>query len=105
MKNVRTAAREKAMSEVAQKIQDVLGDEAFTGDAHAFLVAIYKDPTRDMELRIDAAKAAVRFEKPALASSTVEVRDPLANMTDDQLLVLQRIAAAATGEDLPRGSK
>lgn len=40
--------------------------EPFQGDAHALLMLIYKDTTRDIELRIDAAKAAIRFEKPTL---------------------------------------
>src|SRR2546423_831322 len=41
---------------------------AFEGDAHAFLTAVYKHPNIPMELRITAAKAALRVEKPALSS-------------------------------------
>jgi hypothetical protein len=41
---------------------------AFEGDAHALLIAIYADTSRPIELRLDAAKAAIRFEKPALAA-------------------------------------
>jgi hypothetical protein len=33
---------------------------------------VYKDPSKEMALRIDAAKAAIRYEKPAL--STIEAR-------------------------------
>ena len=42
--------------------------DAFDGDAHSLLVAIYKDKSRPVELRLEAAKAAIRFEKPALAA-------------------------------------
>jgi hypothetical protein len=31
-------------------------------------MAIYKDAELPMEMRLDAAKAAIRFEKPALSS-------------------------------------
>jgi hypothetical protein len=41
---------------------------AFEGDAHAFLMAVYKNENYTVETRIDAAKAAIRFEKPTLAS-------------------------------------
>jgi hypothetical protein len=37
------------------------------GDALAYLMSIYKDPTMPENLRIDAAKAAIRYERPALA--------------------------------------
>jgi hypothetical protein len=41
---------------------------AFEGDAHTLLIAIYTDTGRPIELRLEAAKAAIRFEKPALAA-------------------------------------
>jgi hypothetical protein len=41
--------------------------EGFAGNAHGLLVAIYKDAARPIEVRLDAAKAAVRFERPVLA--------------------------------------
>jgi hypothetical protein len=37
-------------------------------DAHALLVSVYKDPSQPLDLRIDAAKAAIPFEKPRLSS-------------------------------------
>jgi len=42
---------------------------AFIGDAHALLMTIYKNPTFDMAVRLDAAKAAAPYEKPKLAST------------------------------------
>lgn len=67
-KNKRTVALECAQAEAAVKIADVLGPDAFAGDAHAFLMLIYKDPKRSDEMRIEAARAAISFEKPRLAS-------------------------------------
>jgi len=71
-KSKRTVEREQAMSEAAKAIEAAFGDAAFEGDAHAFLMGVYKDTRIDIEKRIDAAKAAIRYEKPAL--STIEAR-------------------------------
>ncbi len=73
VKNKRTLARECAQAETAAKIEAALGDEAFQGDAHAFLVAVYKDLTQRIEIRIDAAKAAIGYEKPKLAALDAKV--------------------------------
>ena len=65
-----------------------LGPDVFDGDAHSLLIAIYKDAKQPIALRLDAAKAAVRFEKPALtavdAKHSVEQR-PADQMTDAEL--------------------
>ena len=58
----RTAIQEKA------KKLEALVPGAFEGDAHALLMAVYKDPAHELTLRVDAAKAAIRYEKPALSS-------------------------------------
>lgn len=65
-KNKRTAEREAATNEMAAQIEKSLGD-AFEGDALAYLMSVYKDPSKPENLRIDAAKAAIRYERPALA--------------------------------------
>jgi len=51
----------------AQMIEQALPD-AFKGDSHALLMSVYKDPTQPLPLRIDAAKAAIGYEKPKLAA-------------------------------------
>jgi hypothetical protein len=56
-----TAAREKACR--------VLGDDAFDGDAHALLVLVYRDSSLPIEVRLDAAKAAIGYESPRLTRS------------------------------------
>ena len=65
-KNKRTAERDAAMKEMAAQIGNAVGD-AFEGDALAYLMSVYKDPLKPENLRIDAAKAALRYERPALA--------------------------------------
>lgn len=67
-KNRRTLQIEAAGKDALQAVKDALGTDAFEGDAHAMLVAVYKDTSKPIELRLDAAKAAVRYEKPALSS-------------------------------------
>jgi hypothetical protein len=66
--NRMTQAREAAVEEVREQIDAVLGPAAFDGDAHALLMAIYKDSTQSMVLRLDAAKGAIGYEKPKLSS-------------------------------------
>jgi hypothetical protein len=65
-KNKRTTEREAAMREVAVQIEKSV-DGAFQGDALAFLTSIYKDPAKPENLRIDAAKVAIRYERAPLA--------------------------------------
>lgn len=72
VKNKRTQQVEKATREAADRLTEVIPG-AFEGDAHAFLVSVYKDPTNDLPVRIDAAKAAVRYEKPALSNIDAKV--------------------------------
>lgn len=67
-KNKRTVARERALADTAAKITGVLGAGAFEGDAHALLMAIYRDTEQPIELRVEAAKAAIGYEKPRLAA-------------------------------------
>jgi hypothetical protein len=57
-----------------ERIRRVIADigklipNAFKGDGHAFLVAVYKDPRVTLSERIDAAKAAAVYEKPRLVA-------------------------------------
>jgi hypothetical protein len=64
-KSRKTIAREKALALAAKRLAsgEAIPD-AFKGDAHALLCAIYQDPLWPTELRIEAAKAALAFEKP-----------------------------------------
>lgn len=81
--------RAQAVLDAAQQTAKALAasiPDAFTGDAHALLMAVYKDPAQPIELRVDAAKAAVRYEKPALSSVTAtHTHLPSDALDDDDL--------------------
>jgi hypothetical protein len=49
-------------------------------DAHALLQRVYQDEKAEMHMRLDAAKAAIRFEKPALASIEQKVESTIRNV-------------------------
>jgi hypothetical protein len=64
--------------------------EWFRGDAHALLRSVYTDPRWPIDMRIDAAKSAIRFERPALVASHVQhsnapSREMIARMSIDQI--------------------
>src|SRR5262249_21011028 len=65
--------REAAMRAAAEQIGELI-PEAFAGDAHAFLMAVYKNPKLDLRVRIDAAGKALAYEKPRLASAEMTQR-------------------------------
>lgn len=67
-KNNKTLALEEAARTAAAQI-----DDAFEGDAHAFLQAVYRNPEVPLEVRIMAAGRALRVEKPALSASRSQV--------------------------------
>lgn len=65
------AAHDLAVEFLHEKIPN-----AFKWDAHALLCAVYKDPRYPIARRIDAAKAAISYEKPSLASIKQELTGP-----------------------------
>ena len=67
-KNKRTEEREAAVRAAAAFLEGTI-DGAFEGDAHTFLIAVYKDPEMPLNVRVDAAKAAIGYEKPRLNAS------------------------------------
>ena len=69
-RNKRTQEREEATAQAIALIGEAIPD-AFAGDAHAFLVAVYKNPRIDHHTRQDAAKAALPYEKPRLQAVTL----------------------------------
>jgi hypothetical protein len=87
VKNKRTLEREAALAKAAAEIEGVLGEQAFDGDAHSLLAMIYKDTRQPIDLRLDAARAAISFEKPRLSSVDANVKNSVdfENMSDDEL--------------------
>ena len=75
-KNKRTLLQEERTRALLDNAKEIIGGDLFEGDAHAFLMLTYKDKSLPHSLRLDAAKVAIRFEKPALtaidANNTIE---------------------------------
>jgi hypothetical protein len=87
-RNKRTLQIEAAGKDALEAVKETLGGKLFEGDAHALLMAVYKNETMPMEMRLDAAKSAVRYEKPALAS--------VDNTIDDKRSTIARVPDPAT---------
>lgn len=70
-RNRRTEETVRRMQETAVALDGIL-PESFKGDAHAFLMAVYKDTTNTLKDRLAAAQAAIGYEKPKLGSVDVK---------------------------------
>ena len=68
-KNKSTIAIEAEARKAAAKI-----DQAFEGDAHDFLMAVYKNPAIPLDVRIVAASRALRVEKPLLSMPQIPLQ-------------------------------
>jgi hypothetical protein len=62
-----TAKNKAAIKEVVERFEAQV-PAAFAGDSIAFLQCIYRDPNQELAVRLDAAKAAARFERPSLSA-------------------------------------
>jgi hypothetical protein len=94
--NKTTRERHEAMERASEAIEAAIGG-SFQGDAHALLMTVYKDPSQDWPLRIDAAKAAIKFEKPALSSVEARVEHSFDDVPDEELDAAIRDAATTAG--------
>ena len=74
-KNKRTLLLESSARQMLERASEILGDDNFEGDAHALLILIYKNTALPLQIRLDAAKAAIRFEKPMLSAIDAHVDD------------------------------
>jgi hypothetical protein len=66
----------------------------FDGDAHAFLVSVYRNAAIELEQRIKAAGLALPYERPRLASTSVTVRH-ISDWTEEELAAAAAEAEAA----------
>jgi len=94
--NKRTVALAQAQATASEKVMQALGDAAFDGDAHGLLTSVYKDTTQPMELRLQAAKAAVAYEKPRLQSIAMDVKQP---RDSAPFVIVQQHMTAQEAED------
>lgn len=84
-----TKEREQRLEETKQRVSEALGVALFSGDAHELLMLTYKDMGLPLDTRLDAAKAAIPYEKPKLASMEANVNiatheDSLEALADDE---------------------
>jgi hypothetical protein len=78
-KNKRTLLLEDAARQLLDNAGNILGENTFEGDTHALLILTYKNTSLPLQIRLDAAKAAIRFEKPVLSAIDAHVDDERAH--------------------------
>jgi hypothetical protein len=89
--NKKTAEAMQAAQEAGRVLAEHLGDKCFAGDAHALAMALYKDTTQPIEIRLEAMKAALPYEKPRLAA--VEHSGAIGTTQEDGVALLKRLSA------------
>jgi hypothetical protein len=89
--NKKTVEAAKKAAEVGRVLAEHLGEHCFPGDAHALAMSLYKDTRNPPELRLEAAKAAMPYEKPRL--SAVEHSGSIGTSHEERLF--ERLKAEA----------
>jgi hypothetical protein len=84
---------EKSIGAAVQRLKRVRA-KIFDGDAHAFLVSVYRNAAIELEQRIKAAGLALPYERPRLASTSVTVRH-ISDWTEEELAAAAAEAEAA----------
>jgi hypothetical protein len=99
-KNKRTRELEAKMAETAEHIAAAIPG-AFGGDAHALLMVTYKDVALDLDVRLDAAKAAISYEKPRLQGTTLrgDENSPLRNVTRLESVIVDPMVRLPSQDD------
>lgn len=82
------------MQAAAARINDAI-PEAFTGDSHDLLMMVYKDPNRPIDVRIDAAKTAIGYEKPRLQAIEQNIQ---ISEHEEAVRTLHAVVVTATDE-------
>jgi hypothetical protein len=73
--NRKTKVRIEATRRAAEAMANQDGSGVFAGDAHALLMAMYKNESFTPEFRAHCAGMALKFEKPALQAVDSTVRE------------------------------
>jgi|APPan5920702752_1055751.scaffolds.fasta_scaffold03396_5 hypothetical protein len=94
VKNARTKELEQRAALSRAIAEKRLGKKAFNGDAHAFLCMIYKDEEQPLDIRLDAAKAAIPYEKPRLAAIAARIE----NAVTYESLIMKAVESVASKE-------
>jgi hypothetical protein len=86
--NKRTRAMRDAAREALGNVSKALGDQMEQLDSLGLLQVVYRCKDLPLETRMQAATAALRYERPALAQSSMDVNVTArraVDLTDDQL--------------------
>ena len=70
-RNPNTKAKREAIKAVVAQFEATTPN-VFEGGALALMQLIYRDPSQDMGLRLDAAKSAAKFERPVLSAVALQ---------------------------------
>lgn len=81
--------------QAAMRAAEARLSDPFEGDAHQLLIEVYKDKTHPLQVRVDAAKAAIGYEKPRLQSVTGSM-DVKHSSQEDALDVMERLKQRGT---------
>jgi len=98
--NKRTAETKAAIRAVVAEF-DAAVPSAFDGDAVAFMQILYRDPAQPVELRLDAAKVAAKFERLTLSAIELQPQPKahidLSRLSTDEIKALVPLLKKALG--------
>ena len=98
--NKRTVETKAAITAAVAAFEGAV-PSAFEGDAVAFMQILYRDPAQPVELRLDAAKVAAKFERPTLSAVAVQqtpkARIDLSALTADERAAMVVLLRKAMG--------
>lgn len=92
-KKVRIARAQVAAAAIEAVIPNV-----FTGNGHAFLMAVYKNPANELAVRVDCAKAALPYESQRLAPAEPQ------RIADDHVPLADRLKEYAREDAIEASS-
>jgi hypothetical protein len=84
----------EALDAARDKSRKMLGEDAFDGDTHALLMAVYRDRSLPLEVRLDAAKVAINYESPRLNAVAARVDAQVFELSENEETA-RRLAMAA----------
>lgn len=70
-KNKSTLAKQEAIAKAIEVMRQVFGKDEFKGDSHDLLTLIYKCPEFPFDVRVDAAKACLPYDRVRLNQNTL----------------------------------
>jgi hypothetical protein len=102
-KNKQTLLLEERTRALIDNAKEIIGGDLFQGDAHVFMISIYKDKSLPLNLRLDAAKHAIRYEKPAMTAVDAHSKtETVLYAISDKRMTQEEWALKYAGQPLPK---